>query len=365
MTNQSDIQQLKRIEQRFEQQLGLDLLALLKPITELQPSGTFLKGSSVYTAIKEARVADDPNLPMGEWQHNLKVADWDSVIQIALDALLNQSKDIQIGIWLLEAQMHKFSFAGIAPGVMLLKELCEKFWVDIYPQIEDGDLDYRTNLIAWLNDKLQPGVRQLAITNSRSETQYTWSDWEIALQFEQLPEKDQKQAKHVSLQQISQGINATPIEFYRDIYQYISDALFLLEQFSHLLDEKCAENAPSVHGLSTLLLEIRETLAAQVQHRGLFMTTPQEQDIEQPTPVDSAIFSAPAGPIATRAAAYAQLADAAEFLLREDPHSPVPYLVIKAIEWGNLNTAELYQELFVKYQGQLNIFEILGLEIKQ
>lgn len=51
--------------------------------------------------------------------------------------------------------------------------------------------------------------------------------------------------------------------------------------------------------------------------------------------------------------------------MRDDPHSPVPYLILKGIEWGNLNTAELYQELFVQYQGQLNIFEILGLEISQ
>jgi FtsP/CotA-like multicopper oxidase with cupredoxin domain len=38
--------------------------------------------------------------------------------------------------------------------------------------------------------------------------------------------------------------------------------------------------------------------------------------------------------------AYAMLRSAAEFLVQDDPHSPVPYLVFKAIDWGRLGTAE-------------------------
>jgi type VI secretion system protein ImpA len=36
--------------------------------------------------------------------------------------------------------------------------------------------------------------------------------------------------------------------------------------------------------------------------------------------------------------------------------------VRRATEWGSLNTVELYQELFLRLGGQLNIFEMLGLE---
>ena len=60
--------------------------------------------------------------------------------------------------------------------------------------------------------------------------------------------------------------------------------------------------------------------------------------------------------------AYAQLDAAADFLMRLEPHSPAPYLVRRAIEWGNLNTVALYQELFVRLGGQISIFELLGIE---
>ena len=49
------------------------------------------------------------------------------------------------------------------------------------------------------------------------------------------------------------------------------------------------------------------------------------------------------------------------FLIRIDPHSPVPYLLRRAVAWGRLNTAELYQQLFIENNGQINLFELLGI----
>ena len=48
--------------------------------------------------------------------------------------------------------------------------------------------------------------------------------------------------------------------------------------------------------------------------------------------------------------------------MRDDPHSPVPHLVYKAIEWGRLSTSELYHEIFIRYEGNLNIFDVLGID---
>ena len=39
--------------------------------------------------------------------------------------------------------------------------------------------------------------------------------------------------------------------------------------------------------------------------------------------------------------------------------------VRKAIEWGNLTTPELYHQLFVQHQGQLSIFELLGINTEE
>ncbi len=353
----------------FEVHTGADLSTLLEPINNSTPSGESLKSNGVYSAIKQARRSDDPNLPMGEWKHDLKVADWDEVSSLAINALTQKTKDLQIAIWLLEAQIHKYGFSGIAPAMQFLSQLTEQFWDDIHPQIEDGDLEYRTNLIAWLNEKLLPVIRQLPITGTRSEKQYCWSDWEMAVKIDHLPaDRKNENTEYVSSQTIVHAIIATPISFYKDLYKYCTDAITSIELYSELLDKQCGNDSPTLSSFKTLLLEIRETLAAHVKHRGLFSKPVDQSDENSQNDPDS--FQMNDGdqgdnnnPLDSREKAYHQLAQAAEYLKQDDPHSPVPYLVFKAINWGQLDTAELYQELFVEYQGQLNIFEILGLEI--
>ncbi len=38
------------------------------------------------------------------------------------------------------------------------------------------------------------------------------------------------------------------------------------------------------------------------------------------------------------------LNDAAGYLLRIEPHSPTPYLVRRAVTWGDMTLAELFEE---------------------
>ncbi|MET0617436.1 MAG: hypothetical protein ABWZ54_06665, partial [Luteibacter sp.] len=65
--------------------------------------------------------------------------------------------------------------------------------------------------------------------------------------------------------------------------------------------------------------------------------------------------------IAERRRAYAVLQDIAEFLARIEPHSPVPYLLRRAVLWGELNSAELYHEIFVKGGGRIDMLDVLGI----
>ncbi|WP_444995414.1 type VI secretion system protein TssA [Aliikangiella sp. IMCC44359] len=362
------------IQSLFQQQTGADFQSLIQPISDESPSGESLKSNGVYAAIKNARSSDDPNLPMGDWQHDLKVADWDEVSKIAINALTKKTKDLQIGIWLLEAQIHQYGFSGIAPAMQLLTELTEKYWADIFPKMEDGDIEYRTNLIAWINKKLLPVISQLPITSSRSEKQYCWSDWEMAVKIEMLPaERKSDKLEYVSSQAIVHAIAATPVDFYQALYKGCSDAIVSVENYSELLDKLCGQDSPSLFNLKTILLEIRETLAEQVKHRGLFFSAGKTDDENQNAGAESNQASNGSNDsgsddnylLDSREKAYHQLTQAAEYLKQDDPHSPVPYLIFKAIYWGRLNTAELYQELFVDYQGQLNIFDILGLDIEK
>src|SRR5436309_14785834 len=119
----------------------LDFEALLKPIAGDKPAGESLRYQGVYDSIQEARRAEE-DLPMGEWQRDVKAADWRTAINLSTEVTANKSKDLQIGVWLLEALVKRHGFAGLRDGLRLLRELQETFWEGLYPEIEEGDLEF-------------------------------------------------------------------------------------------------------------------------------------------------------------------------------------------------------------------------------
>ena len=66
------------------------------------------------------------------------------------------------------------------------------------------------------------------------------------------------------------------------------------------------------------------------------------------------------GRIGSRAEAYQLLELAAAYLMREEPHSPTPYLVNRAVAWGRMPLPQLMQEV-LREDGDLNrYFSMIG-----
>ncbi|MFL6648909.1 MAG: type VI secretion system protein TssA [Sulfurifustaceae bacterium] len=354
-----------KAQQYFTQRFGVAFDQLLAPIDAAHPGGQSLRGNGVYRTIQEARRQDDPTLPLGPWERELKRADWDKVAVLAVQALAQKSKDLQLAVWLLEAQINRDGFAGVAPCLVLIERLCRLWWEQLYPRADGADIEYRINVIHWANEKLLPVLRLVPITQAgREERELNWADWEQARRAEQ-----RRAALNGQAPEAAEGVNAleyatamagTASEWHVALHEQLGDALAAIEELTRTLDELCGQDAPSLHGLAVLLEQIQLFIEAELHKRGVHLDRDAATATEEQAAAELA--SADDGPIHDRAAAYAQLARAADYLLRIEPHSPVPYLIKRAVAWGNLNTAELYQELFVKFGGQLNIFELLGLQ---
>ena len=66
-------------------------------------------------------------------------------------------------------------------------------------------------------------------------------------------------------------------------------------------------------------------------------------------------------PVRSRAEAYRRLAEAADYLLRTEPHSPTPYLVRRAVAWGGMSLGELLEELVQTDSDLKAIYTLLGM----
>lgn len=353
--------------------MGYSLSELMAPIGE-DGVGLSVRHNGVYSAIKAARKSDDPTLPMGVWTHDLKTADWSQVKSIALSALAEKSKDLQLGIWLFEASLHLEGFAGIAPSAIVVQQLCEHYWDNMYPQMVDGDVEFRTNPLNWINEKLTPVIKSIPLSEAKLDgNEVSWNDWESAQHFEKLQKQNHLNSYHdgPSTQLFKQKLAATETEHFLYLVVQLEDALQGIEYLENWLDEQCGEDSPSFSDMTGVLRQIDEMLCHELERRGVSFSSDDNEsdgfgDGDGGDGHNTGGSGGGAGgrnrPLNTREDAFAALRRAADFLIKDDPHSMVPYLVYTACDWGKKSAPDLYKEVFLTKQGQINVFEMMGIE---
>ncbi len=355
-----------------------DLEGVLSPISAEEPAGTYLRYESSYDELKELRRQDDPSLPQGVWQRDLKKADWDKVATLAIEILETRSKDFQIAAWLLEAWVHQHGFEGATEGLRLFRSLVEDFWDHAHPQIEEGDMDYRLAPLSWLDSHLPGLLKGVPVTSPESDESQpvTWLDHERGARLAQADRAAQEEAEAAG--QITQAkfmvsVSMTPTSFFRDLDETLEVLEEVATDLGRALDEKAGRDAPSLGPARSALEELRHFLRRVQRERSDEEGEGEGREASQPMEDERFLSSEgnldederdrpTAGRLRTRAEAYRRLTEAADFLMRTEPHSPAPYLVKRAVTWGNLTLAELLQELLSQNTDLGAIYKLLGIK---
>ncbi|MFQ5650922.1 MAG: type VI secretion system protein TssA [bacterium] len=241
-----------------------NLEMLLEPIGGTNPSGEDLRDGLTYHEVEQARHADDIFERGDVWQREIKVAEWARVKKLTTETLANRSKDLKIAAWLLEALAWSYSFAGVRDGVYLMRELLQRFWDTLYPEIdEDGDLDSRAGPLVWISSKLPPIMRQLDLTKTNSGLDYSLLQKQRAQQFDNLKNQDPDAYKQLSEEDkklgesLTRAVANTTREFYETQLLHLQSCLQELEQLDEVVDEKFGNEAP---GFTEIRKELNECL---------------------------------------------------------------------------------------------------------
>lgn len=355
----------------FQRHLGLALDRLLAPLDGLLPAGPPVRGTMMFRRVEQARRSDDPNLPQGAWVAELRRADWPRVASLCAQILAETAKDLQLASWLLEAEIHQRGIAAIAPGIALMHGLCERWWSGLHPQGEDGDLEPRANVVRWVGEKLLPAV-SLAPLAAHGERVASWTDWELAHRHERIRaakgEIPEEASDAPSLDDLHALLAAVPVDALRARYGELALAREAIAAFEASLRQRFESEPPTLGRLDALLARAQGPLHGELARRGV----PLSDEVAAAPADEAADFAgSDAGEpapdeltVSDRDRAYRMLGEIADFLARIEPHSPVPYLLRRAVVWGGLNTAELYHELFVKGNAHLSLFDLLGVAVE-
>ncbi len=369
----------------------IDLEALLAPISGDNPAGENLRYDGTYDLLKEARRADEA-LAQGEWERELKVAEWPKVIEIATQALSSKAKDLQVGAWLAEALVRNDRldrFAGLRDGLQLMRQLQERFWDHLYPEIdpedEEGPLRARANVLEALDNWLAVAIKEVPLTNSTTGLKYSYLQWEGSKQFE-IPEnlealstEEQERANELKARAAAEGkitsedwrkaYRATPRAFYEERHQLLNECWEELKALDRTMDERLGRETPGLKALQKSLDEVRSLVERLVKEKRIAEPYPEElatmegaSEAATTLAGEEAATFVSTGPVRSRKEALKRLAEVAEYFRRTEPHSPVSYLVQRAINWGNM-PLEVWLRDVIKDENVLNqLRETLGIK---
>jgi type VI secretion system protein ImpA len=350
----------------LQQPSVIDLDGLLQPIEGDNPSGESLRYSGLYDEIAESRRQDD-DLNQGEWQTELKTADYRRVIELAVPALTSKSKDLQIGAWLSEALVKQFGFTGLRDSVKLLTGLQENFWDTLHPEIDEGDQTGRANAISWFDTQVSMAIKTVPFIGGGA---YGYLDWEDSKVFD-FPESieslnSDEQIRYSELKEQADKQHRTTGEAWRKALAStrrleVETANFALEEcvsglkdLNRVIEEKFERNqTPGLSELNKALDVVRTQLKKVLEQKRA--EEPDESDYAEGEQgelgADGAGASVAAGgvggsgPIQSRRDALKRLADVAEYFQRTEPHSPVSYIVQRAVRWGNMPLESWLQDV--------------------
>lgn len=339
----------------------IDIEALLAPISEEQPTGSDLReetsATSAYYLIKDARnsarAAERNNMFD---THNSEANDnWKKISQLAPQILTSEAKDLEIASWYTEALVRQHGFAGLRDGFQLIHQLIERYWDNLYPMPDEDGVETRVSSLTGLNGEGAEGVliapiRNIDITEGDEPGPFNYWRYQQALDIQKISDEKARSEKIAklgfTLEDVEQAVAESSESFYVGIRADIQACIDAFSAIGQLLDQHCgSQDSPPVSNIVHVLEDCRSAVNHLGKHKFPVAESSEDSSESETGNVTSTTSKIASGPVKTREDAFRQLSEISEFFRKTEPHSPISYILQKAVKWGNMSLAELMQEL--------------------
>ncbi len=280
--------------------------------------------------------AEDPARPTEP-----KKADWAGIVRLAQETLTKTSKDLLVSARLTEALVKQHGFAGLRDGLHLMRLLIDQCWDRINPSIEDGDFEVRAGPFNWLADaekgarfphtlRRVPFVVDDKAGKGDKAKKYSWMESRLS--------QDGKGT--VTRGDFDQAILVAPRENFVTLEEDVNQCVDELTQLLQALNSKMGSLAPGLIDLRAAVEDCRKLIKQILTQKG---DGADGADGSADGSAEGA--GGVAGKIGSREQAYRQLAQAAAVLRQLEPHSPIPYIIQRAVELGSMPFPQLIRAL--------------------
>jgi type VI secretion system protein ImpA len=212
---------------------------------------------------------------------------------------------------------------------------------------------------------------------------YTWMDWQESRDVENRGRRDQAAKAalmaegKMSAEQFDKAVETTPLAYYQTLFEDLNETWREYELLDELVGNKYGREAPGLTVIREAIADYRTLVVDIGKKKGGLEATPEPeptppaveesaditaQDI--PVPVNAQPRRAPVVSLEpqNRADALSRLAALADYFRRTEPHSPVSYLVQRAVRWGEMPLEAWLQKVIHDESVLAQLHETLGLK---
>lgn len=369
----------------------IDIPNLITPIEGNLSVGEDLREDPSYTSdysqIKDARRAarDAERNNMFDEDSSEALEHWQKIFQLAPKVIATQSKDLEVACWLTEALVRKAGFQGLKDGFTLIRQLIENFWEEgLYPSEDEDGVETRVAPVAGLNGEGADGVllspiRNSAITEDAAFEPFSLWQYNQAVEVSRV-EDDRKRSSMIekngfSMEDIEKAVSQSSSEYYIELFDDIDICLSEYKAVSQLLTDFCGSyDAPSTSKIIELIEDAKSALNHLAKNKLPINTTeaPETEAGEAAVEGEAAVAVASTTPVPvnniqaalnSRDDAFKELNRIAEYFLKTEPHSPISYILNKAIKWGNMPLEELMLELIPDSSSRETYSSLTGVKV--
>ena len=337
--------------------------ALLVPVSAAHPAGIDIRNdrsaTSPYQIIKDARnmarAAERNNLFDGK--RNEADQHWRKVLDCAPNILISHGKDLEIACWYTEALIRTHGFQGLCDGFTLIRKLISQYWESLFPLPDEDGLETRTACLSGLNGEGNDGVlispiRSVLLSEDISPGPFNFWQYQQALEVNKIVDEGTRTKKisqnGFSVEDIERAVNESSDTFFINIHDNLSASITEYQEISRLLEKHCAlQELPPTSNIINTLTECLGTICHIGRYKLPADIDPESlESSENPSAkINTLTTAASQNSTLSREIAFKQLLEISNFFRTTEPHSPVSYMLEKAVRWGNLPLHELILEL--------------------
>ncbi|KAB0680244.1 type VI secretion system protein TssA [Aureimonas leprariae] len=317
-----------------------DTIVLTDFITEGRPTGVNLRTDPVhrelYYRLKDARSAArgaERSVVPGE---PMRLASaWSDVRALAVQALTEVTKDVEVLAWLAEAELRIGRFAGLARVFDAAAVLVEASWDEMHSIDGDGPED-KAAPFAGLNGVGGEGtlIQPIRLCPLVPDAHF----FELSLWDYQVAQRDGSGRLRDAVADAGRDAMATHLETVR-----ACQAAFA--RLTQALDRRCGPHSPPSSNTRAVLEEVRAAISDVAQ---------LSDAVEEVAPAAAAGTNGKASPanavarrgeIASREEAFQRLLEVAAYFRRTEPHSPLSSSIETLVARGRMDFLRLLEEL--------------------